>query len=1054
MYRLKNVTSIGLDDMNWRSLLILVCAAMFALSSASQAQAQHYDPPNIRDIRGVSNDDVLKGEVDITARCSGDCSEIFFKLTGPVELEVVRSGRAPSFMLNDAGEKVAWDTTTVPDGEYELTVYAKVDGEVFRSRTRSFTVDNVPDVVHASDDTPAQEPADTEQPPPSDTEEVKTNEEVDGQYDPTPESDQPFSASFAHIDNTYQQGSGDSIKLDVTGTPTENTDVLVIAWSNAERRLVGDFAFALTGEPWQIPASRLDLLPAGGTSLQLLIREDGQTQEKVKQQIEVLAPLPEPVILIPEIFVVSSTVFVAGDASTVDISLSIPLADGLTLTAQAFSVTENKLVAGFEHELDPSAPAIKADKLNALAPGDYKVSVKISDGEKEKNTASFDVKVEAPVVPEPTPEPNPEPTPSADPVASFNSTPSTYTVGSGVDLSYDIENLPAGGDVLVIAWSDKLGALVDDFAHYLTEGPYRISASKMDVLPAGTVELQLIVRGGDTRPKTVHRLEIIRPTTTNPTPGDEPTAGGDPTDPTDPTTGPDAGGDPPTDPPTDPAPEPTPEPSPEPTPDPVDEEPIEVDPPTEPEPTPEPLPDMTGSTIGFTVLSKKSDTQVIYVSDSEGRDSNDGLSENRPVKTLARGVELLRDNKPDWLLLKSGDVWENQYFLLHNKAGDSPDRPMVISSYGEGARPMIIPPHDTHGFKTDNDTIDGLVIKGLHFYAATRDPGSSKFIGRPGDISGLHIRIGGGEGKRIEGLVIEDNVITHFDDNVLLVDDWARTQGYSKPGRLQCVVRRNIIRFASSTDSHAIGIYIEGSRDSIIEQNLLDHNGWAQTDTYEWRNKRSHNIYGQSYNGQIIVRHNILTRGASHGLQLRAGGDVLNNLFVRNAMAFFASGSDSKMNYNVVLESDDINPEVGDKLRGMGIQCWSMNRGEVIGNVVARRVGSLQRPGLEVSADNLTVKDNRLYKWFDHNDGYSIEASSGANMQNNLTKEGWGGSEPPYVDPERGVEEYAASIGLSPTLDAFLDAAARRPAGQWYDEFDPATVCRFIRNGFDLLPHD
>src|SRR5262245_47418917 len=63
---------------------------------------------------------------------------------------------------------------------------------------------------------------------------------------------------------------------------------------------------------------------------------------------------------------------------------------------------------------------------------------------------------------------------------------------------------------------------------------------------------------------------------------------------------------------------------------------------------------------GWTVFTPSADTRIIYVSNSVGNDVNNGLSPNTPVKSLSRGMSLLRKNRPDWLLLKKGDTWTNQ----------------------------------------------------------------------------------------------------------------------------------------------------------------------------------------------------------------------------------------------------------------------------------------------------------------------------------------------------------------------------------------------------------
>ena len=65
---------------------------------------------------------------------------------------------------------------------------------------------------------------------------------------------------------------------------------------------------------------------------------------------------------------------------------------------------------------------------------------------------------------------------------------------------------------------------------------------------------------------------------------------------------------------------------------------------------------------------------TIYVSSSMGSDSNDGLSPNRPLKSIKCGL-----SRGDVILLKSGDVFYESLNVVSKK----------ISNYGEGNMPII-----------------------------------------------------------------------------------------------------------------------------------------------------------------------------------------------------------------------------------------------------------------------------------------------------------------------------------------------------------------------------
>src|SRR5882724_12812376 len=65
---------------------------------------------------------------------------------------------------------------------------------------------------------------------------------------------------------------------------------------------------------------------------------------------------------------------------------------------------------------------------------------------------------------------------------------------------------------------------------------------------------------------------------------------------------------------------------------------------------------------GWTTFTPSADKRIIYVSSSTGSDSNNGLSPNAAVATIAKGLSRIRNRSADWLLLKAGDTWLNQQF--------------------------------------------------------------------------------------------------------------------------------------------------------------------------------------------------------------------------------------------------------------------------------------------------------------------------------------------------------------------------------------------------------
>lgn len=74
-----------------------------------------------------------------------------------------------------------------------------------------------------------------------------------------------------------------------------------------------------------------------------------------------------------------------------------------------------------------------------------------------------------------------------------------------------------------------------------------------------------------------------------------------------------------------------------------------------------------------------------YVS-NDGNDENSGLSEKEPLKSFRKVAEL-ELGRGDKILLKRGDIWFEE--LVLNDIKGEKNQPIVISSYGDGDKPII-----------------------------------------------------------------------------------------------------------------------------------------------------------------------------------------------------------------------------------------------------------------------------------------------------------------------------------------------------------------------------
>ena len=433
---------------------------------------------------------------------------------------------------------------------------------------------------------------------------------------------------------------------------------------------------------------------------------------------------------------------------------------------------------------------------------------------------------------------------------------------------------------------------------------------------------------------------------------------------------------------------------------------------------------------GWTVFETSGDSLVIYVSNSNGNDNNDGLSPSTAVKTITKGASLVRHGHHDFLLLKRGDTWSSPG-LSKFKSGKDKDHPIVISSYGNSTkRPHVKLSGSFIGHGSQERSHIALV--GLSLIAPSMDPRDPDFQGTA-VFRGLRL-VGGGS-----NILIEDNKFRYMQLTI---------QSHNGYQYNNISLRRNIVLDAwapNSTNSKsgkAQGLYASGIRNGLlIEENTFDHNGWNEEVTDAGASMYGHNIYLQK--GQdgknTVARGNIFTRAASHGLQGRSGGLFEDNLFVRNTYGLLIGGTDPLPSgttayalNNVILEgkrmdpNDDTSPQTA-AVVGLGIGNTDVGTLKVEGNIVANRIESGINKGIKDQPGAIYV-DNIQYDW-----GGGI---------GDMTNPGW-------LDPERSVDSYHVTLGKKGTLEAFLGVVRNRPFRQWPQAYTAYAVNDYIRTGFN-----
>lgn len=1034
-------------------------------------------------IEGVTQGQVVTGDLEVSAVSDNHrLIDITLILTGPEGTELVnRSTANRVFLVNEPGDAMkgmAWDSTQATAGKYSVTAFAASrgrSGRMISSQTVNFFVQNDNAATPVAAPTPAapapsDAPAAVEDTP--DVIQIVNPETVapaaaqPSVAQPQPQS-QPLSqtagdATIAFAANTPAQrivGDSAAVRVELVN-PAADADVLFLVWDLDRKAVVNGVSATLTLGNLTVASSLLDQLPVGNLELQAHYREDGRIVQTAKHVLVNAEPTPEVEPSGPEAMPTVRfsanlpTTRTVGSTQSLSFEVDGDLPESGDVLAIAWSIDEGRLVPGFAQVFSEGPWTISADLLNLLPKGMVEVQLRpryngqilgkvvhaltvspaavvdlpdqnvdpadpADEGDAQADGGDDTPTSDTPVV-DATPDPGdgsvdtPGETPVDVPgstadvnIAFAAGTPSRYVPGSGDAITLDLDGaLPSSGDVLMLMWHKDRSEMVTGFAHELSGSSLQVSSAKLDAVPAGNVELQALLRVPG-QPIKVRKMSmfIVDPDA----PEDEQVADND--------------GDSPN------------------------------------------YDGLNLSSDGFTQFTKSRDTRVIYVA-ANGNDSNDGLSTAKPMRTASAAYKKLRDGYPDWLLFKSGDTFRGNLGTI-SKSGRSSSEPMLISTYGSGDRPIFLSPGDTWAQKFFQTKGDHVAFVGLHIIAEERDPTRSGFNSRNlGDkewnASAITFL---GDAKDV---LIEDCIMEYF--KFAIVMQSSPNDGYIRDIK----IRRNAIlnsygHWDKKIAGHSSGLYAAYTDGLLIEENVWHHNGWNAKVSGAKKTKFNHNMYVQdNCTGNSVVRGNIITNGSAHGLQLRSGGDVIDNLFVGNPLAFFVGRYESDVLRNVVMKSQDM----GDEVRGHGIEILPCLYARVENNIISQKQGSASfayaigfnynstyTKALNGRPFKASLKDNKVYQWPRDNGNssaikFGTQPQMTANTRNDLDIASGGKTNPPWIDPDRDVESYMASIGKTASLDALIQGAAFRPRGQWAQEFSAEAVNLYIRRGFDVRPFD
>jgi hypothetical protein len=369
---------------------------------------------------------------------------------------------------------------------------------------------------------------------------------------------------------------------------------------------------------------------------------------------------------------------------------------------------------------------------------------------------------------------------------------------------------------------------------------------------------------------------------------------------------------------------------------------------------------------------------MVFVSSSLGDDANDGLSPHRPLKTIAEGLALLRNNRSDWLLLKRGDVWYEPIGTIGSnklKNGRSAEQPTLIASYGaSGARPLLKLGNHRAGLSIGVNrphAVENMALVGIHFYDEQGDPSSAEFVrDRTKRCAGISWISPG------KNFLVEDCRFQYLSGGAIQGKSPSREK-LAEESLKNVRIRRCVADHAWSDSGHCQGFFFHKVDGLLLEENVLDHNGYCieTGDLPTWFN---HNVYITIDCDNVIARGNIVARGSTTGIYCRTNGVLEDNLCLDNSPSlnlgriakFRPGGVTGRVTGNVVIAGlSRHSRRQGDVGGGPAIEVGNVNyqgavveRNIVIGSGGERSAAFVLSAG-GVGLHNVTVQNNISYGW-------------------------------------------------------------------------------------------
>ena len=420
---------------------------------------------------------------------------------------------------------------------------------------------------------------------------------------------------------------------------------------------------------------------------------------------------------------------------------------------------------------------------------------------------------------------------------------------------------------------------------------------------------------------------------------------------------------------------------------------------------------------GWSILTPSVDSRLVYVDAESGSDSTgqfhapgdpeigpDPLrpqGQVRAFRTLAAAEAMLRQNAPDWLLLRAGRVW---YESLPVRRGRSPTERMVVAAWGDGPRPELRTGAE-RGIATSAPV--NLAVVGIRFWAHTRDTDGPFFTGYAGRSGISFATQTAGSQNQVRDTLIEDCVFRSYASNEV---------NGKRPNEpvVRLAIRRSIFsgNYKSSGQGHSQGLYHGGEGNLtdvptvLLQENLFDHNGWRIQSENGDNNPEggqatffNHNTYFSSVSN-VLFQRNIFLRASSMGTKWTAApgeGErttsvvIDNNLYAEGELGIGIGGNDPGADrFDDVSIRNNVFTDIGrtrptNRSLSWGIEAIDWGHGSIVGNLFIHQRAAINNTyAIDVSAptgiDTVLIEHNVIANMRSNNSGGLVRLRNGLNV--------------------------------------------------------------------------